>query len=66
MLDREKERQELLKKTLKLANTSDEELAKMSFREKQAVFKAKNSLIKIAFVSRDKNGKGITYRKKVK
>lgn len=63
MFDKEKERKEKLEKLIKLTNTSDEDLAKMNFKEKQAVFKAKNSLCKIVFVSRDKNGKGLTYRK---
>lgn len=41
MLDKLEERNKKLEKTIQLANTSDEDLEKMSFREKQKVFKAK-------------------------
>lgn len=38
MLDKLEERNKKLEKTIQLANTSDEDLEKMSFREKQKVF----------------------------
>lgn len=60
MLDKLEERNKILEKTIQLANTSDEDLEKMSFREKQKVFKAKTSLCKKVWDS----SKG-TYKKKV-
>ena len=59
-------KEEKLNKMIKLANTSDEKLEKMNWKEKQAVYKAKSSLCKVAFISRNKDGKGITYKKSKK
>lgn len=56
---RDKKLQKLIEKT----NISEEEVEKLGFRDKQDYYKAKSQLCKISFVSRDKNGKGITYRK---
>jgi hypothetical protein len=58
-IKREKKLQELLK----ITNISEEEVAKLDFKEKQKYFKAKSKLCKISFTSRDKNNKGITYVK---
>lgn len=58
-IKRDKKLQKLIKKT----NISEEEVEKLGFRDKQEYYKAKSQLCKISFVSRDKNGKGITYRK---
>lgn len=58
-IKREKKLQELLK----ITNISEEEVAKLDFKEKQKYFKAKSKLCKISFTSRDKNGKRITYVK---
>lgn len=58
-IKREKKLQELLK----ITNISEEEVAKLDFKEKQKYFKAKSKLCKISFASRDKNDKGITYVK---
>lgn len=58
-IKREKKLQELLK----ITNISEEEVAKLDFKEKQKYFKAKSKLCKISFTSRDKNDKGITYVK---
>lgn len=58
-IKREKKLQELLK----ITNISEEEVAKLDFKEKQKYFKAKSKLCKISFTSRDKNGKEITYVK---
>lgn len=46
---------------IKLANTPEEEYSKMSFKEKQAVFKAKNKLCKVFH-----RGGTYTKRKEVK
>lgn len=52
-----------LQELLKITNISDKELANLNFREKQKYYKAKSKLCTVAFVSKDKNGKGVTYRK---
>lgn len=44
MKDKMKTRSEKLQELIKLANTSDKDLSKMSYKEKQKVFKAKNQL----------------------
>ena len=56
-------RQKKLDKLLKITNISDKQLSKLSYKEKQQYYKAKSKLCTISFVSRDKEGKGITYRK---
>ena len=48
-----------LQETIKLAETSDKKLEKMSWKEKQKVFKAKSSLCKVVWNSSEKG----TYRK---
>lgn len=58
-IKKEKKLQELLK----ITNISEEEFEKLDFKGKQKYFKAKSKLCTIKFTSRDKNGKGITYRK---
>lgn len=55
MLDK---RNKKLEEAIKLANTSEEDLEKMNYKEKQKVFKAKSSLCKIVWDS----SKG-TYKK---
>lgn len=60
-IKRDKKLQKLIEKTN--INISEEEVEKLGFRDKQEYYKAKSQLCKISFVSRDKNGKGITYRK---
>lgn len=52
-----------LQKLLKIINISKEEVENLNFRDKQKYYYAKSKLCKVSFVSRDKNGKGITYRK---
>ena len=66
MLDKLEERNKKLEKTIQLANTSDEDLEKMSFREKQKVFKAKASLCKIVWDSSKGTYKKKFYKAKVK
>lgn len=56
-------RKKKLQELLKITNISEEEVAKLDFKEKQKYFKAKSKLCKISFTSRDKNNKGITYVK---
>lgn len=56
-------RQKKLEKLLKITNISEKKLDKLNWKEKQQYFRAKSKLCTISFVSRDKNGKGITYRK---
>ncbi len=52
-----------LKKLLNIVNISEKKLDKLSYREKQEYYKAKSKLGTIVFVSRDKNGNGLTFRK---
>lgn len=56
-------RDKKLKELIDITNISEKQLEKLNFKEKQKYFKAKSKLGTISFVSRDKNGKGITYRK---
>lgn len=63
MINNEIKKESKLNELLKITNISEEELSKLSFKDKQKYFKAKNKLCNIAFTSRDKNGKGITYVK---
>ena len=51
------------KKLLKITNIDDKDLNKLSYKEKQQYYKAKSQLCSVSFVSRDKDGKGITYVK---
>lgn len=52
-----------LEELLKITDISEEELEKLDYKEKQKYYKAKSKLCRISFVSRDKNGNGITYKK---
>ena len=61
MLDKNKE--DKLEKLLKIVSISDEDLEKLTYKEKQKYYRAKNKLCKVVFVSRNKKGKGLTYRK---
>lgn len=58
-------RDEKLEKLLAITNITDEEFEKLDWKGKQDYFKAKNKLCKVFFVSRNKNGDGLTYRKKI-
>lgn len=60
MIDKNKE--DKLEKLLKIVSISDEELEKLTYKEKQKYYRAKNKLCKVVFVSRNKQGKGLTYR----
>ena len=44
MKDKIKTKSEKLKELINLANTSDKDLSKMNYKEKQKVFKARNQL----------------------
>lgn len=57
-------KQKKLDKLLKITNISDEKLSKLDYKGKQQYFKAKIKLGRVVFTSKDKNGKGITYRKR--
>jgi hypothetical protein len=61
MLDKNKK--DRLEELLKIVSISDEELEKLTYKEKQKYYRAKNKLCKVVFVSRNKRGKGLTYRK---
>lgn len=63
MFDKEQKRKEKLEKLLKITNISEKELEKLDYKGKQEYFKAKSKLCNVVFSSRDKNGKGLTYRK---
>lgn len=52
-----------LEELFKITNISEEEIEKLDYKEKQKYYKAKSKLCRISFVSRDKNGNGITYKK---
>jgi len=56
-------RDKKLKELVEITNISDEEFEKLDYKGKQRYFKAKNKLCKISFISRDKKGNGITYKK---
>ncbi|MBQ8892533.1 MAG: hypothetical protein IJ068_06705 [Bacilli bacterium] len=53
-----------LQDLLDITNISDEDFQKLNWKEKQKYYNAKCKLGKICFVSRNKEGKGLTYRKK--
>lgn len=63
MIDDSIKRDKKLKEALEITSISDEEFEKLDFKGKQRYFKAKNKLCKVFFTSKDKKGKGITYRK---
>lgn len=46
MFDKDKDKKEKLEELINLANTPEEELEKMNYRDKQKVYKAKNRLCK--------------------
>lgn len=52
-----------LEELLKITDISEEEIEKLDYKEKQKYYKAKSKLCRISFVSRDKDGNGITYKK---
>ena len=52
-----------LEQLLKITNISEEEIEKLDYKEKQKYYKAKSKLCRVSFVSRDKDGNGITYKK---
>ena len=58
MFDKDKDKKEKLEELINLANTPEEELEKMTFRDKQKVYKAKNKLCRKSWDS----SKG-TYRR---
>jgi len=58
MFDKDKDKKEKLEELINLANTPDEELEMMNFRDKQKVYKAKNKLCRKSWDS----SKG-TYRR---
>ena len=53
-----------LKEMIELANMPEEEVEKLDYKGKQKYYRAKSKLGTKIHTSRDKNGKGITYRKK--
>lgn len=55
MLD--KNRKDRLEELLKIVSISDEELEKLTYKEKQKYYRAKNKLCKVVFVSRNKKEK---------
>lgn len=48
---------------IKLANMTEKEVENLDFKGKQKHYAAKCKLGKIVHISRNKDGKGITYRK---
>lgn len=57
-----KNKKDKLEELLEITNITEEEFDKLDFKGKQRYFKAKNKLCKIFFVSKNKEGKGVTYR----
>lgn len=57
------DKKDKLKELQEIVNISESQFKKLDYKGKQRYFKAKNKLAKISFISRDKNGKGITYIK---
>lgn len=47
-------REKKIKELLELANTPDEELEKMNYKEKQAVYRAKSKLCNVVWKSNEK------------
>ena len=48
---------------LKLAQMNDEEVEKLDYKGKQRHYAARAKLCKIVHISRNKKGKGITFKK---
>ena len=63
MINNDIKRKKKLEKLLKITNIDDKKVDKLNYKEKQQYFRAKSQLCHVSFVSRDKDGKGITYRK---
>ena len=57
------EKEKKLKEMIKIANMSEQEVEKLDYKGKQRYYKTKSKLGTILHTSRDKDGKGITYRK---
>lgn len=56
-------RERKLRELLNIVEISEEEVDKSSIKQKQRYYSAKSKLGKLVFVSKDKNGNGITYKK---
>lgn len=56
-------RERKLRELLNIVDISEEEVDKLSIKQKQRYYSAKSKLRKLVFVSKDKNGNGITYKK---
>ena len=46
-----------------ILNIKDEDLDKMNYKERQKYYKIRSKIAKIVHKSRDKKGKGITYKR---
>lgn len=57
------EQKDKLSELLKIINISEEEFKRLNYKEMQRYFRAKSKLCKVFFVSRSKDGKGLTYKK---
>lgn len=47
-----------------ILNITDEDLNKMNYKERQKYYRIRSKIAKIVHKSRDKKGKGITYKKR--
>lgn len=63
MINNDIKKAKKLEELFKITNISEEELEKLDYKGKQKYYKAKSKLCRISFVSKDKTGKGITYKK---
>ena len=52
-----------VEKMIEKTNITEKELEKLNYKEKQEYYRFKSKLGRVFFVSRDKDGNGITYRK---
>lgn len=63
MKDKFLERNKKEKMIIKLASLDDSKIEKLTYKEKQKCFKAKSRVGRYVFISKNNDGKGITYRK---
>ena len=63
MKDKFLEKSKKEKMIIKLASLDDSKIEKLTYKEKQKCFKAKSRVGRYVFISKNNDGKGITYRK---
>lgn len=58
-----KDKKNKLKELQNIVNISEKQYEKLDFKGKQKYFNAKSKLANVFFISKDKNGQGVTYIK---